>query len=382
MKLFEHEAKDIFRAFGMPTPQGGVAHTPEEARERAKEIGKPVAVKAQVLTGKRGKAGGVKFADTPDEAERVVGEILAMRINDLPVKAVLVEEKLDIAQEIYAGVTIDRNERKYVVIGSAAGGMSIEELAAEHPEKIVKRHVDPHLGFHPFEAREMAIDMGFRGKDISRLANFFLTLWKIVQTYDVELTEINPLILTRDGRFLAADARLNIDDNALYRHKGLIEKLKREPVEMNERERRAAEEGMAYVELDGNIACICNGAGLTMATIDAVALHGGKAGIFLDLGGGADAERVEKGIEIALMNPSVRAILINIMGGITRCDEVARGIVAAREERGIGVPMVIRMVGTNEEEGQRILQEAGIPFLKTMEEAASKVVELVKKEAE
>ncbi|MHA1736890.1 MAG: ADP-forming succinate--CoA ligase subunit beta [Candidatus Thorarchaeota archaeon] len=378
MKLFEHEAKDIFRNFGMPTPPGGVARTPEEAKKRAEEIGKPVVVKAQVLTGKRGKAGGVKFADTPEEAAKVAEQILTMRINDLPVEAVLVEEKLDIAQEIYAGITIDRNERKYVVIGSSAGGMSIEELAAEQPEKIIKRYVEPFLGFQPFEAREMAIAMGFKGKDISKLAGFFLKLWKIVEAYDVELTEINPLILTKDGRFLAADARLNIDDNALYRHKDLIEKLKREPVEQNERERRAAEEGMAYVELDGDIACICNGAGLTMATLDAVALHGGRASTFLDLGGGADAERVEKGIEIALMYPKVEAILINIMGGITRCDEVARGIVAARKEKGIDVPMVIRMVGTNEEEGQKILNEAGIPFLSTMEEAASKVVELVK----
>ena len=376
MKLFEHEAKEIFRAFDMPTPAGGVAYTSIEASKIASEVGKPVAVKAQVLTGKRGKAGGVKFADTPDEAAKLTKDILSMRINDLPVKAVIVEEKLDIQQEIYAGITIDRNERKYVVIGSAAGGMSIEELAEESPEKIVKLHVDPFLGLNPFEARRMALDMGFRGKQVHSLASFFLKLWKIVQEYDVELTEINPLILTKDGRFLAADARLNIDDNALYRHKKLIEHIQREPIEQNERERLATENNMAYVELEGNIACICNGAGLTMATLDAVFLHGGKASTFLDLGGGADAERVEKGIEVALMNPQVKAILVNIMAGITRCDEVARGIVAAREEKEIDVPMVIRMVGTNEEEGQKILEKAGIPFLRTMEEAASKVVEL------
>ncbi len=378
MKLFEHEAKDIFRAFNMPTPPGGVARTPKEAKERAAEVGKPVAVKAMVLAGKRGKAGGVKFADSPQDAEKCAEEILKMRINNLPVEAVLVEEKLDIEQEIYAGITIDRNERKYVVIGSASGGMSIEELAEESPEKIIKRHVDPNLGFQPFEARQMAIDMGFRGKQISQLGSFFLKLWNIVETYDVELTEINPLILTKDGRFFAADARLNIDDNSLFRHKGIIEKLKREPIEQNERERLATENDMAYVELEGNIACICNGAGLTMATLDAVSLYGGKASTFLDLGGGADAERVEKGIEIALMYPKVKAILVNIMGGITRCDEVAKGIVAARNDGDITTPMVIRMVGTNEEEGQEILKEAGIPFLKTMEEAASKVVELVK----
>lgn len=378
MKLFEHEAKDIFRAFDIPTPPGGVARTPEEAEKRATEVGMPVVVKAQVLAGKRGKAGGVKFADTPAQARTLVKDILAMRINNLPVEAVLVEEKLNIQQEIYAGITVDRNERKYIVIGSAAGGMSIEELAEQSPEKIIKMHVDSHLGFQAYEAREMAIAMGFKGKQISQLGSFFLKLWNIVDAFDVELTEINPLILTTDGRFLAADARLNIDDNSLFRHRDFIQKIKREPIEQNERERLATENDMAYVELDGNIACICNGAGLTMATLDAVSLHGGKASTFLDLGGGADAQRVEKGIEIAMMYPKVKAILVNIMGGITRCDEVAKGILSARKDGEITVPMVIRMVGTNEKEGQEILNEAGIPFLKTMEDAASKVVELVK----
>lgn len=377
MKLFESEAKEIFRDFNMPTPSSGLAKTPEEARKRASEIGKPVVVKAQVLSGKRGKAGGIKFADTPEEVEKLAEEILAMRINDLPVEAVLVEEKLDIKQEIYAGVTIDRNRRQYVCIGSSSGGMSIEELAEESPEKIVKTHINPHLGLQPFEGRQLAVRMGFKGKQIHKLASFFMKLWKIVEAYDVELTEINPLILTQQGEFIAADARLNIDNNALYRHQELIESLDRAPLEENERERRARENDMAYVELDGNIACICNGAGLTMATLDAVALYGGKASTFLDLGGGADAERVEKGIEVALMFDQVEAILVNIMGGITRCDEVAKGIVGAREDKGIDVPMVIRMVGTNEKEGQEILEKAGIPFLQTMEDAAQKVVELV-----
>ena len=378
MKLLEHEAKDIFRAFNMPTPPGGVAKTPEEAMNLAAKVGKPVVIKAQVLSGKRGKAGGVKFADTPEQAKEVAKHILGLKINNLPVEAVLVEEKLDIQQEIYAGITIDRNRREYVVIGSGAGGMSIEELAEKSPEKIVKLHVDPSIGFMPYNARAMATKMGFRGKQINKLGSFFLKLWNIVEAHDVELTEINPLILTKDGRFLAADARLNVDDNALFRHKRMMESLKRDPVEQNEREKLATENDMAYVELDGNIACICNGAGLTMATLDTVLLYGGSASTFLDLGGGADAERVEKGIEIALMYPKVKAILINIMGGITRCDEVAKGILAARDDGDITVPMVVRMVGTNEEEGQEILNKAGIPFLKTMEEAASKVVNLAK----
>ena len=381
MKLFEHEAKDIFRTFNMPIPPGGVARTPEEAKARAAEVGRPVVVKAQVLAGKRGKAGGVKFADTPEQAQKHAREILAMRINDLPVEAVLIEEKLSIQQEIYLGVTVDRNERKYIMIGSAAGGMSIEELAEESPEKIIMRHVDPNLGFQAYEAREMAIAMGFRGKQITQLASFLSTLWDVVSAFDVELTEINPLILTTDGRFLAADARLNIDDSALFRHKDLMQKIKREPLEQNERERLAAENDMAYVELDGNIACICNGAGLTMATLDTVSLYGGRASTFLDLGGGSDAQRVQRGIEIAMMYPKVKAILVNIMGGITRCDEVAKGILSARKKGDITVPLVIRMVGTNEKEGQEILNEAGIPFLRTMEDAASKVVELVKEAA-
>ncbi|MFW9801389.1 MAG: ADP-forming succinate--CoA ligase subunit beta [Candidatus Thorarchaeota archaeon] len=381
MKLFEHEAKDVFRAFGMPMPPGGLARTPDEAKKQAAEVGKPVVVKAQVLAGKRGKAGGIKFADTPEEAAKHAEEILKMKINDLPVEAVLIEEMLDIQQEIYAGITVDRNERKYVVIGSGAGGMSIEELAEESPEKIIKHHVEPDFGLQPFEAREIAIAMGFTGKSINKVAGFFLKLWQIVRDRDVELTEINPLILTKDGRFLAADARLNIDDNALYRHKKLIESLKREPMEQNERERAATQEGMAYVELEGDIACICNGAGLTMATLDAVSLYGGTASTFLDLGGGADAERVEKGIEIAMKYDKVKAILVNIMGGITRCDEVASGILAAKRDGDIKVPLVIRMVGTNEEEGQEMLRQAGIPFLKTMEDAAQKVVSLVKEGA-
>jgi len=381
MKLFEHEAKDVFRAFGMPTPPGGVARTPEEAKKRAAEVGKPVVVKAQVLAGKRGKAGGVKFADSPDEAKKHAEAILAMRINDLPVEAVLVEEKLEIQQEIYAGVTVDRNERKYVIIGSAAGGMSIEELAEESPEKIIKQYVDPDFGLQPFEARNMAIAMGFGRKHINKLAGFFLKLWEIVRAYDVELTEINPLILTADGRLLAADARLNIDDSALYRHRKMVDELQREPAGQNERELMAMQEGMAYVELEGDIACICNGAGLTMATLDAVSLYGGKASTFLDLGGGANAERVEKGIEIAMKYDKVKAILVNVMGGITRCDEVANGIVSARSDGDITVPFVIRMVGTNEKEGQEILAKAGIPFLKTMEEAAQKVVSLVQEGA-
>ncbi|MCK4484202.1 MAG: acetate--CoA ligase family protein, partial [Candidatus Thorarchaeota archaeon] len=237
MKLLEHEAKDIFRAFNMPTPPGGVAKTPEEAMNLAAKVGKPVVIKAQVLSGKRGKAGGVKFADTPEQAKEVAKHILGLKINNLPVEAVLVEEKLDIQQEIYAGITIDRNRREYVVIGSGAGGMSIEELAEKSPEKIVKLHVDPSIGFMPYNARAMATKMGFRGKQINKLGSFFLKLWNIVEAHDVELTEINPLILTKDGRFLAADARLNVDDNALFRHKRMMESLKRDPVEQNEREK-------------------------------------------------------------------------------------------------------------------------------------------------
>ncbi len=378
MKLFEYEAKQIFSQNGLPIPKGIVAKTPDEAEEAARAIGGPVVVKSQVLVGGRGKSGGIKFADTPEEAKKVAEQLLKMKIKGLPVEAVLVEQKLDVADEIYAGITVDRARRKYVAITSAEGGVNIEEVAATAPEKIIKREIPPEWGLLPYISREMAKAIGLKGKQINALSNFLSTLWKIADNYDAELIEINPLIITKDNKFYAADARLLIDDNSLFRHKSFEERLEKGTTELNERELEALEHDMSYVELDGDVGIIGNGAGLVMATLDAVSMYGGKPANFLDVGGGAEADRMEIAIRIVLSNPKTKVLFINILGGITKCDEMAKGIIAARDRVGIKKPMVIRLVGTNEEEGQKILKDAGIEVLTTLDDAAMKAVELAK----
>ncbi len=378
MKLFEYEAKQIFSQNGLPIPKGIVAKTPDEAEEAARAIGGPVVVKSQVLVGGRGKSGGIKFADTPEEAKKIAEQLLKMKIKGLPVEAVLIEQKLDVADEIYAGITVDRARRKYVAITSAEGGVNIEEVAATAPEKIIKREIPPEWGLLPYISREMAKAIGLKGKQINALSNFLSTLWKIADNYDAELIEINPLIITKDNKFYAADARLLIDDNSLFRHKSFEERLEKGTTELNERELEALEHDMSYVELDGDVGIIGNGAGLVMATLDAVSMYGGKPANFLDVGGGAEADRMEVAIRIVLSNPNTKVLFINILGGITKCDEMAKGILAARDRVGIKKPMVIRLVGTNEEEGQKILKEAGIEVLTTLDDAAMKAVELAK----
>ncbi len=378
MKLFEYEAKQIFSQNGLPIPKGIVAKTPDEAEEAARAIGGPVVVKSQVLVGGRGKSGGIKFADTPEEAKKIAEQLLNMKIKGLPVEAVLIEQKLDVADEIYAGITVDRARRKYVAITSAEGGVNIEEVAATAPEKIIKREIPPEWGLLPYISREMAKAIGLKGKQINALSNFLSTLWKIADNYDAELIEINPLIITKDNKFYAADARLLIDDNSLFRHKSFEERLEKGTTELNERELEALEHDMSYVELDGDVGIIGNGAGLVMATLDAVSMYGGKPANFLDVGGGAEADRMEVAIRIVLSNPNTKVLFINILGGITKCDEMAKGILAARDRVGIKKPMVIRLVGTNEEEGQKILKEAGIEVLTTLDDAAMKAVELAK----
>lgn len=378
MKLFEYEAKQIFSQNGLPIPKGIVAKTPDEAEEAARAIGGPVVVKSQVLVGGRGKSGGIKFADTPEEAKKIAEQLLNMKIKGLPVEALLIEQKLDVADEIYAGITVDRARRKYVAITSAEGGVNIEEVAATAPEKIIKREIPPEWGLLPYISREMAKAIGLKGKQINALSNFLSTLWKIADNYDAELIEINPLIITKDNKFYAADARLLIDDNSLFRHKSFEERLEKGTTELNERELEALEHDMSYVELDGDVGIIGNGAGLVMATLDAVSMYGGKPANFLDVGGGAEADRMEVAIRIVLSNPNTKVLFINILGGITKCDEMAKGILAARDRVGIKKPMVIRLVGTNEEEGQKILKEAGIEVLTTLDDAAMKAVELAK----
>ncbi|MDO8124879.1 MAG: ADP-forming succinate--CoA ligase subunit beta [Candidatus Hermodarchaeota archaeon] len=375
MRLFEYEAKEAFRQAGLPLPPSGIATTPDEAAKVARELACPVVVKAQVLTGGRGKAGGIKFAKNPAETKTKAAEILKMTIHGHPVQRVLVEKRLDIQQEIYVGITIDRDRRRPVVICSTMGGVDIEQVADEHPEKIARFWTDPVLGLRDFEARQIAKNAGFEGRAMLHVAGFLLRLWQVFIKNDAELTEINPLIVTKDGTYIAADARLNVDDNSLFRHKALAERLSKGISEQTELEQRAQEHGMTYVELQGNIGIIGNGAGLVMATMDAVKYYGGSPANFLDVGGGATHDRMRNALEIVISHPDVEAVFINILGGITRCDEMARGIVDAQKTLPRQVPIVIRMIGTREKEGAEILEAANIPFLNSMDAAAKRVVE-------
>ena len=378
MKLFEYEAKNILAKYGIPIPNGGLAATPEQAEEIASKIKAPYAVKAQLLVAGRGKAGGILFAETPQEVKEKAEKLLGSKIKGITVKSVWIEEKLAIKRELYFGVTVDRFQKAYVAIASSAGGMEIEEIAEKMPEKLVKFTVDPIEGFRSYHANYMAKKLGYEGKQMLQLASIFTRLYKAAMDYDAELMEMNPLVETVDGQFVAADARLIIDDNALYRHPDYTARLAEEG-EFSPEEIEARQKGLAYVKLDGDIGIIGNGAGLVMATLDAVQLYGGKPANFLDVGGGAPADRIAAALNIVLSNPNVKVVFINILGGITRCDEVAKGIIDARNRIGFTKPMVIRLVGTNEQEGKRILTEAGIHVLDSMEEAARKAVEIAKK---
>jgi succinyl-CoA synthetase beta subunit len=376
LKLLEYQAKQVFRKFDIPIPKGGVARIPKEAEEAARMVGGPVAIKAQLPVGGRGKAGGILFADTPEEAAEIAGKLLGSRLKDLEVKKVLVEEKLDIGKELYLGVVVDRGNRSHVVLASSEGGVDIEEVAARTPERIVRHVVDPLGGLRTYHANLVAKRLGYSGREMSALSGLLLRLYRVAVEMDAELTEINPLAVT-DAGFVAADARLNIDDNALFRHPELAEVSgEDEASELTGRELDALGLGLTYVELDGDIGIIGNGAGLTMATIDTVTLQSGRPANFLDLGGGASADRIGVGVSFVLSDPRVTALFVNILGGITRCDETARGIIDARERTSSEKPIVVRMTGTNEEEGKRLLKDAGIDTLDTMEEAAEKVVAL------
>lgn len=379
MRLFEYEAKDAFRQVGIPLPASGLASTAREAARITEDLACPVAIKAQILAGGRGKAGGIKFADTPEASKEAAAKILKMTIHGHPVRRVLIEQRLEIKQEIYLGITIDRSERKPVAICSAMGGVDIEQVAEKHPEKIARSWIDPILGLRDFEARQLAKNAGFEGKTMLQIAGLLLRLWQVFIKNDAELTEINPLIVTPDGKFIAADARLNVDDNSLFRHQALLERVGAGISEKTKLEQQAHELGMTYVELEGNIGIIGNGAGLVMATMDAVKYYGGAPANFLDVGGGATADRMSNALEIVLSHPDVEAVFINILGGITRCDEMARGIIDAQKTLPRDVPIVIRMIGTREKEGAEILAAANIPFLNSMDAAAKRVVEQVTK---
>lgn len=365
MKLYEYLAKEVMSRHGVPVPRGRVASTPDEAATIAADIGE-VAVKSQVLAGGRGKAGGIAFAATPEEARAHAARLLGSDIRGLRVEQVLVEEKLKIDRELYLGVTVDSSARVPLVMVSTEGGVNIEEV----PERyIIKQHIDVQVGLYPFHGRQLARRLGLTGGLARQFADTVVKLYRVFREYDAELVEINPLVVSGD-RLLAADGRLNIDDDALYRHPGL-----QRTHEGTELELRVKELGLAFVQLDGDIAVMANGAGITMATLDILAAYGGKAANFLDAGGGAAVEPTARAIEVLLAtNP--RAILVNIFGGITRCDDVARALIQVKNTRGIPVPLVIRLVGTNEEAARAILRENGLSAFSSTRDAAAEVVKL------
>jgi len=376
MKLHEYQSKRIFAKYGVPIPPGKVATTPEEVEAIAREFGNPVAVKAQVLVGGRGKAGGIKLARTPQEAREVAERILNMTIKDLPVRKVLVDPAVDIQQEIYLGITNDRNAKRPVLMASSEGGVDIEEVARRSPEKIAKVHIHPLLGLQSYQVRDIALRINLPREYWREFTKVAMGLWRAYQDNDATLAEINPLVITGDGRLLALDGKMIIDDNALFRHPDLAEMIDwsaEDPMEIE-----ARKYGLSYIKLDGDIGCMVNGAGLAMATMDIIKLFGGEPANFLDIGGGASAEKVAAAFRIILADPKVKAVLINIFGGITRGDEVARGILQAMEEVKPNVPMVVRLVGTNAEEGLRLLQRAEMETAKTLVEAARKAVALAK----
>ena len=373
MRLFEFEAKDILRKYRLPIPQGDIASSADEAAQIAKKLGGAVALKSQILTSSRGKAGGIIFASDANEAKEKAENLLKSTIKGNRVDKILVEEKLPITQEFYTSVTIDRSLKTYIILASTQGGVDIEEVAQSNPEKIIRKPVDPLSGFDYKDALEMLQGLGLRGNLASKLAHILSTLYKIALDYDAELVETNPLAETPQGELIAADARIIIDDNAIFRHPEFKDKdlvrLDDTPLEAE-----ARREGFAYVDLDGDIGIIGNGAGLMMATLDLVNLFGGRPANFLDIGGGARPEVVERALSLVMSKPQVKAILVNILGGITRCDLVAQGVISALSKASNKKPIVVRMMGTNEEEGARMLKEAGIESYPSLEEAIKKVL--------
>ena len=389
MKIHEYQGKELLRKFGVPVPRGIVAHTPEEAFNAAKELGTDiVVVKAQIHAGGRGKGGGVKLARSPEEARDIAEKMLGMQLvthqtgpEGRKVNVLLIEEGLPIDREFYLGIVLDRASGKPVFMASQAGGMDIEEVAAHTPEKILKETIDPAIGFRPFQARKLAFGLGLPADLINPAAKFMQALYEANEQMDASLMEINPFLLTKDKRLIALDAKVNFDDNAMFRHKDfapLRDLNEEEPLEIE-----ASKFDLNYIKLDGNIACMVNGAGLAMATMDIIKLAGGEPANFLDVGGGASQERVEAAFKILLADENVEAVLINIFGGIVRCDMVARGVVGAANNLGLKLPVVVRLEGTNVEEGQRVIRESGLNFTvaKGMQDAAEKVVGLAKQQA-
>jgi succinyl-CoA synthetase beta subunit len=389
MKIHEYQAKELLKKFGVAVPRGLVARTPEEAYDAAKELGTDVVVvKAQIHAGGRGKGGGVKLAKSADEAREIARQMLGMKLithqtgpEGREVRVLLVEEGLPIDKEFYLGIVLDRQTGRPVFMASSAGGMDIEEVAANTPELILKETVDPAVGFRPYQARKLAFGLGLPSELINPAAKFMQALYTANEQMDASLMEINPFLLTKDKRLIALDAKVNFDDNSMFRHQDFLtlrDLHEEEPLEIE-----ASKFDLNYIKLDGNIACMVNGAGLAMATMDIIKLAGGEPANFLDVGGGASQERVEAAFKILLADEHVQAVLINIFGGIVRCDMVARGVVGAATSLGIKVPVVVRLEGTNVEEGQRVIRESGLNFTVAsgMKDAAEKVVSLAKQAA-
>jgi succinyl-CoA synthetase beta subunit len=383
MKIHEYQAKGILARFGVPVPRGEVARTPEEAETAAKQIGGPVVVKAQIHAGGRGKGGGVKLAKDAAEAGAVARKILGMRLvthqtgpEGRLVGRVLVEETLPIERELYLGIVLDRTQAKPVFMASAAGGMEIEQVAAENPGAILKETIEPGFGLAPFQARQLAFGIGIPPSSAGEAAAAMIALARAYDAIDASLAEINPFVLTRDGKVFALDAKINLDDNTLYRHKDLVEL--RDLHEEDALEVEASRYGLNYIKLDGTVGCMVNGAGLAMATMDIIKYAGGSPANFLDVGGGASAEQIRNAFRILISDKSVHAVLINIFGGILRCDTLATGVVEAARELSIDVPIVVRMEGTNVEQGRKILTDSGLNFTVAsgMKDAAEKVVRL------
>ena len=376
MKLHEYQSKQFFAKYGIPIPKGRVAAYAEEAKHIAQELGDRVVIKAQVLVGGRGKAGGIRLAKSPEEAEEFAAQILSMKIKELPVRKVLIDEAASIDKEIYLGITNDRSARKPVMMASSAGGVEIEEVARNAPEKIVKVYIDPLLGLRDYQARDIAAGIDLPRDHWRIFGQIAKGLWQAYRESDATLAEINPLVITSKDQLLAVDGKMVLDDNALFRHPDLAEMRDLDVEDPSEIEARKY--GLVFIKLDGDIGCMVNGAGLAMTTMDIIKLFGGSPANFLDIGGGASAEKVTAALRIILTDPNVKTVLFNIFGGITRGDEVARGILGAMNELQKETPMVIRLVGTNAEEGRQILSDADMITAETLADAAKKAVAVTK----
>jgi succinyl-CoA synthetase beta subunit len=372
VKIHEYQAKDILARYGVPIQPGRVAYTPDEAEAIARELGGPVVIKAQVYVGGRGKAGGIQFGDTPEQARAAAAKVLGMDIKGLTVEKVLVVSKINIQEEYYLGIVLDRKSQAPIVMVSKEGGIDIEEVAAKTPEKIIKQPIDMRWGLRPFEARDILARARLPHQIIGKGGAILTALAKAFIESDASLAEINPLVLTSEGQVQAADAKILIDDNGLFRQKEYASWAESE--ESNPLEYEARQEGLTYVKLDGNVGIIGNGAGLVMTTLDMVARVGGKPANFLDIGGGAKAEVMYKALSFVARDPQVRGILVNIFGGITRGEEVAKGVIMAQAELPKGMPIVVRLSGTGAEEGKALLKDAGLDWGKDMREAAQKIV--------